>query len=317
MSDHIASNGHHSEDESIEESLSIGMQILHGQELAMYMQDAFSGGAINVIPDIAVTITDVESPGALESATAILARFYPPEHPVFLQSQAIPLTPTRLDALPDLLLDADDPTNLFVPPMPKLEASRSPFTLQYIVARLRDEDGCPWDREQSHATLRDAVINEAYEVLDAIDAEDWDNLAEELGDLFLLVAMHAQIATEAGEFTLEDVYEGINTKIVRRHPHVFGDVEAGNPDAVVETWNRVKAQEKATRPPKRDKAKDGQPRSMPALTRAARVLQKHPFTAASDNPPAGDTLLALISAMVHDGQDPETVLRDALNRHIG
>jgi tetrapyrrole methylase family protein/MazG family protein len=317
MTDHASSNGHQPDDDSILESLDIGMQILHGRELAMYVQDEFSGGAIPVIPDFAVTITDVESPGATDSAFAILSRVFPLEHPVILQSEAIPATGCTLAELTSLILDSDDPTNLFVPPLTKLGATRSPHTLQYIVSRLRAEDGCPWDREQNHATLRDAVINEAYEVLDAIDAADWENLAEELGDLFLLVAMHAQIAEEAGEFTLEDVYDGINTKIIRRHPHVFGDAAADTPEAVLKNWNEIKAQEKAAKPPRQEKAADGQPRSMPALTRAARVLKKHPVGNDTGTDEAGDAMLRLISDMVQANQDPETVLRDALARHTG
>jgi tetrapyrrole methylase family protein/MazG family protein len=164
--------------------------------------------------------------------------------------------------------------------------------------------------------MRDAVINEAYEVLDAIDDRDWDNLAEELGDLFLLIAMHAQIAEENGYFALEDVFEHINRKVVRRHPHVFGDVEANDPDAVVRTWNDVKAQEKAAKPPKRAKDADGQPRSMPVLTRAARVMKKRPLTGNGSSDDPGDAMLRIVSDLVESGQDPERVLRDALNRHL-
>src|SRR5699024_3871120 len=107
---------------------------------------------------------------------------------------------------------------IYVPPLEVLDATRDPCTPQHIVARLRRPDGCPWDRKQDHTSLRDSIIDEAYEVVDAIDAGDDANLAEELGDLLLLIMMHAQIAEEAGTFTLEDVYDGISRKIVRRHP---------------------------------------------------------------------------------------------------
>src|SRR5699024_707393 len=118
---------------------------------------------------------------------------------------------------------------------------------------------------------------EVYEVIDAIDTDDDANLTEELGDLLLLIMMHSQIAEERGAFTLEDVYHGIATKIVRRHPHVFGDDAAGNADEVVGLWQQIKQQEKAESPGKPEKAPDGQPHSMPALERASRVLKKHPI----------------------------------------
>jgi tetrapyrrole methylase family protein/MazG family protein len=292
------------------------MQILHGEAIAPFVQDAFTGGAITVIPDIAVTVTHIEAPGAIESAFGILCRVYPLTHPVLLLPNEGEAVPIPLQSLPDAILDESVETTLLVPPLDKMLAHRSPHTLQYLVARLRDDDGCPWDREQTNASMRDAVINEAYEVADAIDDEDWENLAEELGDLFLLVAMHSQMAEEAGAFTLEDVYEHITTKIVRRHPHVFGDVEADDPDAVVQTWNEVKAREKAARPPKREKDADGQPRSMPALTRAARALKKRPLAEGGTIDTPGDAMLRIVSDLVQAGQDPERVLRDALNRHL-
>jgi tetrapyrrole methylase family protein/MazG family protein len=314
VSDPVSSNGHI---DNTEESLEIGMQILHGEAIAPFIQDEFAGGAISVIPDIAVTVTDLESPGASEAAYGILSRVYPAEHPVLLvlpENVGTRLVP--LAELAGIELDSDIPVTLLVPPIDKMEAFRSPHTLQYLVGRLRDEDGCPWDREQTNASMRDAVINEAYEVLDAIDDQDWDNLAEELGDLFLLIAMHSQIAEEKGYFALEDVFEYINRKIVRRHPHVFGDVEANDPDAVVQTWNDVKAQEKAEKPPKRAKDADGQPRSMPVLTRAARALKKQPLTGSDSSDDPGNAMLRIVSDLVESGQDPERVLRDALNRHL-
>ena len=292
------------------------MQVLHSREIASIVQDEFSGGTIPVIPDFAVTVTDVETPGALPVIQAILSRVFPRDHVVLIQALDDPALPYELAELMSIQLDPNETTHLFVPPLAKLAASRSPHTLQHIVARLRDEAGCPWDRQQSHATLRDAVLDEAYEVLDAIDAGDWENLAEELGDLFLLVAMHSQIAEESGEFTLEDVYEHINTKIVRRHPHVFGDVEANDPDAVVKTWNEVKEHEKAAKPPNRAEEVDGQPRTMPALVRAARVLKKHPLPDGTVNGDPGDAMLRIVSDLVRSGKDPEVVLRDALIRHV-
>jgi tetrapyrrole methylase family protein/MazG family protein len=317
MDDSFGLNGHDGfEDGTEEEALLIGMQVLHGEAIAPYTLDEFSGGSISVLPDLPVTVSNVQIDGALMNAYTILKRAFPPNHLVVLVPPDGESTMLPLSALPDVMLDDMAETTLLVMPLDKMDALRSPHTLQYLVARLRDEDGCPWDRKQTHASLRDAVINEAYEVLDAIDDEDWDNLAEELGDLYLIVAMQAQIAEEAREFILEDVFEHVSAKIIRRHPHVFGDEVADDPEAVVQTWNAVKAREKAEGPPRRDKEPDGQPRSMPALTRAANVLRKRPLPtdAAIESP--GDRLLAAVATIVADGGDPEVALRDALARHV-
>ncbi len=130
--------------------------------------------------------------------------------------------------------------------------------------------------------------------------------------------MHAQIAEEAGTFTLEDVYDTVSRKIIRRHPHVFGDMSAEDAGDVIGLWQQVKAQEKADQPAKPEKAADGQPHSMPALTRATRVLKEHPL--AQDLPPStseerSQALLAAVADLVAHGEDPETVLRQALVNH--
>ena len=121
--------------------------------------------------------------------------------------------------------------------------------LKEVVSTLRSENGCPWDREQTHASLKAACIEEAAEVICGINILEAtgrsDNLKEELGDLLLQVLMHAQIAEEEGLFTLDDVVCGIKDKMIRRHPHVFGDVKAENPEEVVKNWNTIKAGEKS------------------------------------------------------------------------
>jgi MazG family protein len=114
-----------------------------------------------------------------------------------------------------------------------------------ISARLRAPDGCPWDREQTHASLRQHLLEEAYEVYDALDAGATDALAGELGDLWLQIVLHAQLAAEAGVFDLTDVQAAIASKIVRRHPHVFGDAEARTASDVNRQWERIKAAERA------------------------------------------------------------------------
>src|ERR1700758_818129 len=113
-----------------------------------------------------------------------------------------------------------------------------------VMARLRAPNGCPWDREQNHATLRTYLIQEAYEVLDALDGADDAKFAEELGDLLLQVLFHAQIAREEGRFTISDVISEIYEKMIRRHPHVFGDKRAKDPAEVLRNWEIIKAQER-------------------------------------------------------------------------
>ena len=113
-----------------------------------------------------------------------------------------------------------------------------------IMEILRGPDGCPWDRKQTHESIRDCLIEEAYEVLDAIESEDYENFIEELGDLLLQVVFHSQIAREEGYFNIYDVYTGICKKLISRHPHVFGDLEAENEEKALESWENIKSQEK-------------------------------------------------------------------------
>lgn len=112
------------------------------------------------------------------------------------------------------------------------------------IALLRGENGCPWDRKQTHESLKECLVEETGEVLEAIDHKDDENLCEELGDVLLQVVMHAQIAAEEGRFTIEDVINGVNDKMIRRHPHVFGDVKIGSVEEGLNLWEEIKKQEK-------------------------------------------------------------------------
>src|SRR5207244_2680912 len=127
-------------------------------------------------------------------------------------------------------------------------AVATPWALPWISTRLRQPDGCPWDREQTHETLRKHLLEESYEVYDALGAGATPALAEELGDLLLQVILHAQLAAEEGVFDLTDVNAAIATKIVRRHPHVFGDAEARTASDVNRQWERIKAAERSAAP---------------------------------------------------------------------
>ena len=145
-----------------------------------------------------------------------------------------------------------------------------------IQARLRAPGGCPWDREQTHQTLKTYLIEEAYEVLDALEHGSPEELTEELGDLLLQVLFHADIAREAGLFDIGDVITAIQDKMIRRHPHVFGNVKADTPDQVLKNWAQLKAEEKkAARSTKTlPSALDGVPRSLPALLEAHQLTKK-------------------------------------------
>ncbi|MDD5201045.1 MAG: nucleoside triphosphate pyrophosphohydrolase [Terrimicrobiaceae bacterium] len=142
--------------------------------------------------------------------------------------------------------------------------------LREIVSRLRAPDGCPWDREQTHSSLRGALLEETYELVDAIDLADDANLREELGDLLLHVVMHAQMAGERGAFEFDAVVAGICEKLIRRHPHVFGDQSAADSAEVLRQWEQIKRAEKA----ERTSVLDGMPRALPALMRAQTVQKK-------------------------------------------
>ena len=142
--------------------------------------------------------------------------------------------------------------------------------LRTVVARLRAPDGCPWDREQTHASLRPYVIEEAYEVVALLDAGDTSKLPEELGDLLFQVLLHTQLAEEAGEFEMSDVLSVLAEKLIRRHPHVFGDVQLENAEQVIDQWDRLKKQERADG----ESALANVPAAMPALSYAQTLLRR-------------------------------------------
>ncbi len=221
-------------------------------------------------PDGAVTEPPPALPGRHgprgRDPLALLGRLYPMDHAVGRFGTA-PATTVGALTEPDLVAP------LYLAPVAPELAAAGPWAMPWISDRLRAPDGCPWDREQTHESLRNHLLEEAYEVYDALEAGATPELAGELGDLLLQVVLHAQLAAEAGVFDLADVQAAIATKIVRRHPHVFGEAEARTASDVNRQWERIKAQERADatsgggaaapEPPK--SALDGISRSMPAL----------------------------------------------------
>jgi len=153
------------------------------------------------------------------------------------------------------------------------------------MARLRGDEGCPWDREQTALSLRRQLVEECYETVEAIDSGRPDRLRDELGDLMLHIVFQARIGEEAGAFAMPEVLRGINQKLIRRHPHVFGPATVEGAEEVVEQWDEIKALERAGRGERRDSALDGTPRGLPQLLRAE-LLQKRAAKVGFDWPDA-------------------------------
>jgi tetrapyrrole methylase family protein/MazG family protein len=216
---------------------------------------------------------------------AVLRRLYPADHGVGRFGAASAPSVSELTA-------ADLAGPLYLPPIEPELASAGPWAMPYISARLRRPDGCPWDREQTHESLRKHLLEEAYEVYDALAGGATPALADELGDLLLQIVLHAQLAAEDGVFDLADVQRAIATKIVRRHPHVFGDAEARTADDVNRQWERIKAAERSEadtiaassdssdssgddrRPPSPRSALDGISPSLPALAASQEMQER-------------------------------------------
>ena len=204
---------------------------------------------------------------------ALIRRLYPSDHPVGLFGAADGTTVGSLDA--DRL-----GTPFYLAPVAPELALAGPWAMPWISARLRRPDGCPWDREQTHGSLRKHLLEEAYEVYDALEAGATPELAGELGDLWLQVVLHAQLAAEAGVFDLADVQAAIASKIVRRHPHVFGDAEARTAADVNRQWERIKADERAAAADETGgdatprSALDGISPSMPALAASQEMQER-------------------------------------------
>lgn len=163
-------------------------------------------------------------------------------------------------------------TSVYVPPVKDETILYKDFTkLRRIIAKLRGPNGCPWDLKQTHASLKKYLIEEAYELIEAIDNEDRDHMTEELGDVLLQVMLHAQIGEDEGYFTIEDVIQGLSEKMIRRHPHVFGDVQAENEEDVLKNWQSIKEEEKGLQ---QESIMDQVPKSFPNLMRAAEIQKK-------------------------------------------
>jgi tetrapyrrole methylase family protein/MazG family protein len=268
---------------------------------------------------------------------AILAALYPADHElVRLPGRAA----IRLADMDDASLAAGA---WLVPALEPTDNLASPHGMAAISSRLRAPDGCPWDRRQTHLTLRPYLLEEAYETIDAIEHGTPADLAEELGDLLLQVILHAQFAAEEGAFDLTDVYRSIGAKIVRRHPHVFGGVEVDGVEQVLANWESIKADERAERGKGTEGPFAGVARALPALAGSREIQERASalgwdweaiegvwdkvaeevdelHAAATDDDrlhELGDVLFALVNLARWMKLDPEEALREANHRWLG
>lgn len=221
-------------------------------------------------------VFQVDDAAAASRVKLALLEEYPEEFPVVIVRRAGDAEQESVQRIPLYRMDRpeageyDHLSTLYVPPLPP-EARRPGFReLVEVIARLRGPDGCPWDREQTYHSLRRFVLEEAYEVLEAIDSEDPEKLSEELGDLMLQVLLLSQIGAEEGTFDIRDVMAAIVEKLIRRHPHVFGDVAVQGTEDVLRNWEAIKREEK----PERTSVLDGVPRELPALMKALEVSKR-------------------------------------------
>jgi tetrapyrrole methylase family protein/MazG family protein len=219
-------------------------------------------------PDAPALVAQLYSPVMAGDVKLTLMNQYPDDHQVALV-HAAGTDEAKVERLPlfelDRSADIAHLTALYVPPLPRPSSFEA---LQEVVAHLRAPEGCPWDREQTHQTLRTNLLEEAYEVLQAIDADDASAMREEFGDLLLQIVLQAQIGLEAGEFSLAEVIAGIREKLIRRHPHVFGDTKVSGVGEVLVNWEKLKAAERGDSA-KPDKGALGTvPPGLPALMQA-------------------------------------------------
>ena len=246
---------------------------------------------------------------------------YPAAHPVTL------LQPDRVTTLAEAERDASGSRFVVLAPLEPFADLASLDTVMRITERLRAPDGCPWDREQTHASLRPHLLEEAYEALAALDSADPARLRDELGDLLLQIALHAEIARQEGTFDANEVARRLNEKLIRRHPHVFAGKEIADGDLLAQ-WEQIKREEQGE---ESKSLLSGVPRELPALFAAERMLER--AARVKIEPPRldlpldiddqdflGELLFDLVAAARDSGFDAETALREANARfaaHVG
>jgi len=251
--------------EAVTYTLSDGLQVI----------DASSSRHMEPNPRMAQIFYQVEDVQTAEALKETLLRYYPENYEVILVHAAGVDGYEETHPVPLNTLDQqryNPMVSIFIPPNSEFRTPNSEFrTLVEIVAALRGPGGCPWDQEQTHETLKPYMIEEAYEALEAIDSGSSQKLCEELGDVLLQVIMHAQFAAEAGTFDIEQVITQLCNKLIRRHPHVFGEIEVANADEVLRNWDTLKSAEQDGTC---SSILEGIPKSLPALLRALTVSKR-------------------------------------------
>jgi len=305
----------------LELNASSSLILVDGAEMARKHVPAFP-------PDVPALVMNVENAEIALAVRAALSSVYPPSHLVKLLADG-----KSEEILLAELAERFSPIIYIAP----LGVGTSFEAFQEIVAHLRAPDGCPWDLEQTHLTLRKHLLEESYETLAAMDAEDPSKMREEFGDLLLQIVLNAQIGSESGGFTMTEVLQGIYNKIVRRHPHVFGEVKVDGVGQVLANWEKLKAAERKSEVTQTKGILDGLPAALPALNqaqefqeRAARVGFDWPevdrvfekvreeieeLQAASDpkalNEELGDLFFVLVNLARWKGVNAEDALREA------
>ena len=313
-----------------------GVLLVDGERLA-------AGECGELDPRLGLVVAQVDSRLKASDVKLALLETYPPGHDIAVVAAA-GTEGERVETVPLEELDRgerfDHLTSLYVPPLPEAEI-RDFRRLLEVVARLRGPGGCPWDRRQTHETLARHMVEEAHEAVDAIRRGDREHLCEELGDLLLQVALHAQLGREEGTFDMRDVLRLIIDKLVRRHPHVFGEADLRTPEEVVARWEQIKAEEREDTAEEGATASllDGVSEGLPALVHAFKLQSRaarvgFDWEAGSDVLPKlgeelreleealrggegdlegelGDMLFTLVNVCRHYRVDPEIALRRA------
>lgn len=253
-----------------------GLQVCDALDLAAQHHPALN-------PDKPALVAQIYARGVASEVKLTLMNQLAPEHAVWVVNGPDPAHPRRRRPAVSVALGVldhqeafDHLTSLFVPALPRLEGwgAASVEGLHDTLARLRAPDGCPWDQKQTPESMREAILEEACEVIDAIDAGDTGALVEELGDLLFNVLFQAQIATEAAQFRMGDVVAAVDAKLKRRHPHIFGDVTVSGVGEVLTNWEAIKRQEHAARGKARTSALDGIPAALPALAQSQKLQHR-------------------------------------------
>ncbi len=248
-----------------------------------------------LVPQRPTIIAQVYDRSAASQAKLALLQVYPPEHRVRVvgasgtgEEQVVEMGLSTLDHDERAF---DHLVSLYVPPLALIDDTRSFEGLRRVVAQLRNPDGgCPWDLEQTHETLKRYLLEEAYEALDALDAGEPHKLAEELGDLMMQVLLHAQVGEDEDEFVIEDVIHEISSKLIRRHPHVFGDVVVEGSQEVLRNWETLKKAERGDAP-----LLDAVPKAMAALAQAQSVQSRAAKAGFGAEPATGAALAAAVA----------------------